>query len=99
VKRNFNQPLLDLKGQPMAAGDTLKDAAINSLLGQLVGDERQSGTDKVKCFKLAQKIEAGDPVELTTEELATIKDRIGKGMFTLVVGRCFELLEQDYVEA
>ena len=71
---------------------TLKDVCINSLLAMLETDKGSDGTKKVSLFSLAMKLQGGDG-DVTVEEMATIKERIGKMYMTVIVGRAYALIE------
>jgi hypothetical protein len=98
---DFTQKILDIHGNeiPATGGQdskamTLADAAVNALLIPYNDEPNLAGVEKVKRFKLAQKIEDGaDRVELTAEEISAIKLLIGKAFNATVVGYSYELLE------
>lgn len=71
---------------------TLGLVCTNSLL---VFDERMTGQDKYERYKLARKLEKAKDgqVDLKAEEIASIKDAIGKYQTPLVVGQAWDLLE------
>lgn len=72
---------------------TLKDVIVNALLGEFEG-EKLSGEEKLKRYKLAISIqEAKVEAQLSTTEIAEIKDLIGKSWSPLVSGQAWELIE------
>ena len=71
---------------------TLKDVCINSLLAMFDEEKHDDGTKKVSRFTLAMKLQGGDG-DVTVEEMATIKERIGKMYMTVIVGRAYALIE------
>lgn len=96
MRIDFSAPIRDLDGNPIENDKkpfTLKAASINALL--IVNpNEQQTGEEKVKAFSLAMRInDAKGPVELTVEEVAKLKDIIGKSYGPIVVGRAYTLLE------
>lgn len=95
MKRNFDIPMTDIEGKPFADGATLKNITLLALGALARGDETQTGADKLRIYSVATKVVGGGVVDLTIEELALIKERIGKAMNAFTVGRAFELLEQD----
>lgn len=98
MKRNFDAVLLDLDNQPFSDNATLKSICIAGLVTPTPDDNQQPATEKVRLFTLAQKIHAGGVIDVTAEEIADLKARIGKNFHTLVVGRAFQMLDADYVE-
>jgi len=99
MKVNFNQIITDLDEKPIIDSVTsemviLKKVCINALLGN-VPNEEVKGTEKLSRFTLAKKInDAGDyEVEITVEEVAKIKELIAKFFTTLIVGKCYSMLE------
>jgi hypothetical protein len=78
---------------PEFEGMTLKDVMVNSLLGEYEG-EKLTGEDKLKRYKLAMKVQdAKAEAELTTTEIAEIKELIGKSWSPLISGQAWELIE------
>jgi len=104
MKINFNQPFMKLgTNEPILKPNTkepfcLKEAAIEALLVQ-VQEENVSGEEKAKRYVLATRI-CADPgsIDLTVEELAKIKQVIGKGYGPLVVGQAWEMLDNNFKE-
>lgn len=100
MRRNFDQPILDINDEPIKSekGEiaTLAIVSINALLATYGDEPGLSGKDKVERMHIALKINRSPrEVDLTTEQLAKIKELIGKGFPPLIVGRAYELLEQE----
>jgi hypothetical protein len=99
MKIDFTQILPGLDGQPMQdeAGKNvpLSTPCVNALLAT-PRDEHIEPVEKLARFVLAQKItQAIEPIELTIEEVAKIKDLTGKYMPTLVMGAVWQTLESN----
>lgn len=106
---DFSAPINGLDGQPIreSAGSdrpaTLGSIAIAALLTPLpapVGFGQQPGQPeqldalkKVEHATLAQAIHGAGQLDLTVEQVASLKDRIGRMFDPLVVMRAFALLE------
>jgi len=92
LKTFDGQAMMDNDGHGNAINATLKLVLINALLSPT---DKESGIDKVKKYELAKKIyRAEDDVELTVEEVALCKKRVGEVFPNpIVVGQVFELLE------
>ena len=94
MKIEFNRELKTLDGESMKMNDkplTLRSASVEALLIPKQGD---SGTDKAKSYALAMKIhQSNGQVDLTIDEAAELKKRIGENMTPLVVGQAWEMLD------
>ncbi len=93
MKIDLKAPILDLAGNvvgapPLRLGDVVGVAC----LSPVEGDDKLSGQKKYDLFALAQKC-AGDSVDLSAEEIATLKERVGRVYAPLVVGRVFDLVD------
>jgi hypothetical protein len=91
MKINFNQPIKNIQGEEIK-DLTLKVVSVESLLATF-SDEQISGEEKAKRYLLATRIYANEELELTVEEIAKIKQLIGKGYGPLIVGQAWEMLE------
>jgi hypothetical protein len=96
MKYETATPLLDIDGATKlndGKGTDLTFRHIARLV--LVSNDEKEGEQKYKHYVLAQKIEqANGAVELTAEEVASIKKLVGQMMPVVVVGRMFDLLDQ-----
>lgn len=94
MKIDFSQQFVMLDGrvindelkQPL----TLKTVASNGLLS----DQQVDGTEKFARYQLAQKIHgATEGLDLTVEDVAKLKDVIGKVYPPMISGQAWLLLE------
>lgn len=98
MKIEFSQQILDQKGKPIAvegeAGSymTLQTLAEQALLSQFMDERDLPTVDKLKRFKLFNKITGGDG-NLNAEEVTLLKFCIGKGFAPLAVGRAYDIIE------
>ncbi len=97
---DFTQHLKNpLSGEPVYRDkdskelSTLSDICVNALITSLKGDEGMAGTTKFELWCLAKKIYNAQ-VDLKSEEIAKIKERVGKMYSSLMVGIAYELLEK-----
>ena len=97
---DFTQTLNGLGGKPLMDPTvkppipmTLGDVAVIALEAQTADDQRTPGAEKFKLDRLAQRIYENKDVVLSVEEMATIKDRIGKTYGPLVVGAAWRILD------
>ena len=83
---------LDEKGIKVRAEEywTLDTVCVNVLLGSVEG-EKIDGSKKYAQYELAGKVKKGG--ELKTEEVALIKELIGKMYPPVIVGASWDLLE------
>jgi len=71
---------------------TLGRACINALLTEL-RDENQTGAQKFDRFKLAMQIANEPDKDVTAEDIALIKKRVGNNYVAYVVGTIWTILE------
>ena len=72
----------------------LRYVIVNALVGTIKGDENLDGKKKFELWELAGKInDTKVDVELTTEEVAKIKERVGKFYPIAIVGSAYNLIE------
>lgn len=95
----FNKPLtdeeIDESGVVKKKDLTLGAVAMSALLARLDGDDKLSGEKKAQRHSLAHQIvNASEPLELKVEDVALIKDLIGKGFGPNVVGPAWAALEK-----
>lgn len=106
MRIDVSRPLTDLAGKPIPGapdaphGVTLGGVAIEALLATLLDRagtaEKLDGAAKVRHATLAQTIhQASGFVDLPIEDVALIKDRIGRAYAPIVVMRAWEILERD----
>lgn len=99
MKVDFDAVLTDTRGQPMLVGGesddqvTLLTIAEQALLGVFPGEQDLPAAEKVRRYKLFGKISAGGAIDVGAEEVTLIKQCIGKGYPTLIVGRAYDLID------
>lgn len=114
MKIDVTRQLTELDGTPMVTGKqicqmcgqpvskpmpmTVRLAATRALSITLKGEENLPGDKKVDQFHLALKITDEDVPDLTVENIALIKERIGKMYSQVVVGRAWEILDPRHDE-
>ena len=103
-KINFDLPLLDLNDEPipMQSGNEdptrLGEVCCTALMASMQ-DDKADGTQKLKRFNLARKIQGGVdtdafPVErLNSKQKKMILDQAEKVFSTLIYARIYEALE------
>lgn len=88
---NMNGAVLqDNDGTGKLIDATVKTAIVNAIL---VPTKDETGMDKVKKYELAKKVFNSDKVDLDEQDIAFIKEAIGKNYPPLVVGQVYELLK------
>lgn len=104
MKIKVNQPLKTIKGEEIKnekiengkvveskESFLLKDACVNALLAN--DDEKIEGTEKMKRYLLASKIQQANELDLKSEEIVKLKEAVGKAYGALIVGQVYQLLE------
>lgn len=102
MKINFNQKLFrlvetdeGLKAQPMFDGGcemTLRSVSLGSLM-IMAGNDQVPAVERAKRYDLALRFIDSDEVDFEAEEIALIKDLIGKMYHPIIVGQVWRLLE------
>jgi hypothetical protein len=91
----LSTPITSLSGQTLKEGGIELTLRVVAEAALLADDAHISASEKVARFALAVRLhEAGDSIDLQIEDVAKIKEAIGRYMTTLVVGRAFALLEK-----
>lgn len=95
MKVNVTETLKNFKNEDIRDGnETLTYRNVFYVaLNQFLPEEKPSGELKAKCFGIMQKFFLEDDVNLTSDEAALIKERVGKIYSPLVYGRVCELLD------
>ena len=92
LKKESIKTLIDGKEKELI----LKDVCVNALLSEAPPTQNQpaqTGMQKLKKYKLSQKIFEGGEIEITAEDISLIKESIGQVYNTLIVGAAYNLLE------
>jgi len=93
MKINFNQPIKNIRGEEIK-DLMLKTVSVDALLATFPDEQSLSGEEKAKRYVLATRIYANPKeLDLTVEEVAKIKQLIGKGYGPLIVGQAWDMLE------
>ena len=94
---NFSKVLCDVEKKAIKDGETeftLRRACVNALVSETQESQKDSGEDKVKRWKLANRIaDAVEEIEVTAEEIALIKKKLNDVYATLIVGQAYGMLE------
>lgn len=95
MKIDMTQKLVDFRGKPVIEKEktTLGDAAIKALMA-ITADEKPDGAESFKNYQLADKVHDNAECELTVEETAKIKERIGMVFGPAIVGPAYLLIEK-----
>lgn len=94
MQYRVDSPLTNVDGTPITSPDGSRVTFRTVCIACLVQAPEKSGDDKYAAFRLAVKLQSADAdVELSAEEVATLKRLIGGAMPVVIVGRMFDLLE------
>jgi hypothetical protein len=100
MKIKVNQDLKDAFGKTIPNGEKPKlllvDVCISSILSPIQGDDEKSKMLKYDIFKKLRDGKA--EVDLTAEEIALIKKCIAHFQPQLIMGQCFEMIEEGKVK-
>jgi hypothetical protein len=94
MKIKLDTEFKTLKGETVMEGEgalTLKSVITGAVL---MPNENLTGKEKANRYGIAVRVEAaGKSIELEVEEVALIKEDIGKFYSALVVGQAYEMLK------
>ena len=106
MKLNVNEVIKGMDGKAIETPKTFKDGKVETvepltikkiLLEALLQtgemDKNVSGIEKFERYALASLINKGGNIELTVEQAATIKKRVGEICTPLVVGYIWNVME------
>jgi len=107
MKIDVTQQLRSIEGEPLATPETtcpqcgqametspvtVRQVATGALMAQR-RDEETSGEEKVRRYALAVKIHGEDDPDLRAEDVALVKELVGKSYGPLVVGQVWSMLD------
>jgi len=96
MKVNFSEVFVDLDGDVIT--DNGKPVTLGKMAAQalLATDPNapESGDEKARAYSVALTANRGGEAELDIEDVALIKQKIGKYMTAIIVGQAFRMLEQ-----
>jgi hypothetical protein len=96
MKIDFSAVIKDLDGEAVKDGDkdaTLGRVACSALLASYAAEQNLAAEDKVRRFRLAETAAKGGEQEIKVEDVALIKQLIGKMFAPLIVARAYDLIE------
>lgn len=96
MKVNLLQLILDYEGKPVKDenGKEIELRAIlSTALNSQLRDEILTAEDKNKIFQLSVKLWKDDEADFTVDDLAFMKERVGKIHTPLAFGRVAEIFE------
>lgn len=95
MKIKINQALIDVNGVDPVKEDgkkvTLRDVCIAAVLFPAKDDDQRKKFEKWEVFKKLR--DAGEEVELSSEEIQIIEKGSGQIHPPLIYGQCYEMLE------
>lgn len=96
MKINFNQVLVNLKGEPLKQSED-EDATLGSVAVEaLLAKKDATGKDKANRYDLAMRIHnSEEPLDFKIKEMALIQKLIGDVWPPLVVGQAWKMLEKE----
>jgi hypothetical protein len=90
------ETLKDFAGLPLKDGDkeiTNGAILVNALTMPRAGDENVSGEEKLKRYELARKLYTSEVVDLTSEQVVTLRELVSKTYSVVVTGQILEWLK------
>lgn len=95
MRLKLNTPILDYEGNPIADGKSpLTYQKVFAVALNTFGENDKPAPEQMAhIYALSIKLYGGNEVELSIEDAALIKERVGKTFNPLVYGRSIDLLE------
>ncbi len=93
MKVNLDAKLVDPKGEEFTDKATLATAIYAALSTALPTDMQAPMEKRLQQYRLLQKVAQAGEQDITTEEIAEIKERVSKTMTLIVLGAVVEILE------
>ena len=98
MRINFSKPLNDLEGAPLVVPGslipmTLSSVCVTALVTLSQDDQNVDAKTKYDWGHLANQIYGKNELELSTEQIVLLKNRIGKLYGPLIVAQAWDLLE------
>jgi hypothetical protein len=95
MRIRVNTPVLDYEGKPVpdGKGSLTYQKVFAVALNTFGEDDKPAPEQMAHIYSLSVKLYDNDEVELTLEDAALIKERVGKTFNPLVYGRSCDLLE------
>lgn len=72
-----------------------KDCIVNALVMSRDADAGLSGDERLRRYRLAEKVQDGGDIDLTVDDIAHIKSAIEKTATTLIYGQIVDALDND----
>jgi len=102
MRINWNKEILDYKDRPQKDSDgtviTVGSACYECLHAMSETEKTLSGKEKYDLCKIAKKIKKTPEANFEVEELAKIKDHVGRKGSTFLVGQVYDCLESPLPE-
>lgn len=98
MKRNLDHVLKDVYGKPFKDNMTLGGAMAMALMSQLPEDGKMGLEERLKIYRLLQRITLEGVQEFTPEELALVKKRAAPSFQLTGLGSMSDALDKDYVQ-
>lgn len=94
MRVDLNSPILQLDGTEFGDKLTLKSVCFLAVTTPHKDDEGMAVDLRMRLYRLAQRLVAGGISDFDAEDIALLKERIGKTIAPVVImGRAFDLLE------
>lgn len=97
MNKNLDTPVLRLDGQEYDDKPTFGSVLFMSIQAALPDDQRIPTSEKMKLYRLAQKVVKGGIVDFSSEELALMKKRVEEALPTILMGTVVDMLDRDQV--
>jgi len=90
---DLDKVLLDPQGKESTDKATISTASYSALAAQLQEDAQMPQDQKLKQYRLIQKVAAGGTIDLTAEEISMIKSRAAKALPLVWFGALSDMID------
>jgi len=91
MKIKTNTQIIGIDDKPLNPVITLKDVIERCLLAP---EKDEDTKKKMEKYELYKKVHKGN-TDFVTEEIALMKKLIGKFEYQLIMGQCFDIIEEN----
>jgi len=90
--KNFDVPLKNIDGSEIKENDKPVHAS-QIIANALLAPDNASGQEKAERYALSLEIYKGGDVDITVDNLAKIKELVGKAYAPLIVGQIYSIID------
>ena len=99
MRRNLDQTVKGPDGNDHPGSTTLGALLFQVATTPIAGDDALPADQKLKLYRLAQRLYSVGVIDFVAEDIASLKDRMRRGPFSIwAFGQVCDMLDADYQE-